>query len=109
MSAVDALLIAAAAALLFILAALLAVTRMHRNGPSWPDSSAHDAADDSGEAASAPRQAVRASGSQLPAADPAPASPHPGSLFLDPDGICAWCFQPRSECQHRPREFFIST
>lgn len=81
------------------------------------------AAEDRGEAESAQRRAARASGSPLPASHTAPASPHPDvdddidlvgypfSLgeFVDPDGMCAWCFEPRSKCKHQPREFFVST
>ncbi|AQT81992.1 hypothetical protein B1R94_26125 [Mycolicibacterium litorale] len=112
------------AALAVALAALVAVTCLLCKVPQWPSSSAHGEADDGGEAVSAPRhrQAARASGSELSAPVAAPASPHPLDddtelngfpfslgAFVDPDGMCAWCFQPRSECRHQPREFFIST
>lgn len=114
----DLLLAWGLAALVFTLVALGAVTRMLLKGPQWPVSSAHDEADDRGEAVSAP----------TPLSLVAPASPHPDAywlvelpreeaaqglpsvatfLDLDPDGLCAWCFEPRSECRHR--EFFFST
>lgn len=73
--AVDALLVLGFIALLIILAALMVLARWLQEGPEWPEPSAHDEADDGGEAASAARQEVRASGSRL-ASESAPASPH---------------------------------